>query len=70
MALVQKWPFFKLFSLASIDQENVFHCILEQKNAFLGFKKKKFKKPKIHIFPERLTHGFGRKMAIFFNFFL
>ena len=46
MVLVQKWPFFQLFFLGNIGQENVFYDILERKNAFLGFKNKTFKKSK------------------------
>ena len=46
MVLVQKWPVFQLFFFRFIDQENVFYDILEQKNAFLGYKKKKVKKSK------------------------
>ena len=38
--LVQKWPFFQLFFLGNIGQENVFYDILERKNAFLGYKNK------------------------------
>ena len=34
------------FFLGNIGQENVFYDILEQKNAFLGCKNKKFKKSK------------------------
>ena len=34
------------FFLGSIGQENVFYDILERKNAFLGYKNKKFKKSK------------------------
>ena len=30
--------------LGDMEQENVFYDILEQKNLFLGYKKKKFKK--------------------------
>ena len=44
MVLVQKWPFFELFFLGIIGQENVFYDILERKNAFLGYKNMKFKK--------------------------
>ena len=44
MVLVQKWPFFELFFLGNIGQENILYDILEQKNAFLGYKKKKVKK--------------------------
>ena len=46
MGLVQKWPFFQSFFLANIGKENVFYDILEQNNAFQGYKKKKFKKSK------------------------
>ena len=69
MVLVQKWPFFQLFFLGNIGQENVFYDILERKNAFLGYKNKKFKRRKIDIFRNGLTHGFGPKMAIFPTFF-
>ena len=69
MVLVQKWPFFQLFFLGNIGQENVFYDILERKNALLGYKKKKLKKSKIDIFPKGLTNRFGPKMAIFWTFF-
>ena len=46
MVLVQKWPFFQLLFLGNIGQENVFYDILERKDAFLGYKNKKFKKSK------------------------
>ena len=45
MGLVQNWPFFQLF-LSNIVQENVFYDILDQKNNFLGYKNKMFKKAK------------------------
>ena len=38
--------FFKLFFLGNIRHENVFYDILAQKNALVGYKKKKFKKSK------------------------
>ena len=38
--------FSKVFFLGNIGKENVFHYILEQKKAFLGYKKKKLKKSK------------------------
>ena len=41
--------FFPLF-LGNIGQENVFYDILERKNAFLGYKNKKFNSRKIDIF--------------------
>ena len=37
---------FPTFYKGNIGQENVFYDILEQKNAFLGYKEKKFKKSK------------------------
>ena len=37
---------FSNFFLGNIGQENVFYDILERKNAFLGYKNKKFKKSK------------------------
>ena len=69
MVLVQEWPFFPFF-LGKIGQENVFYYILEEKNAFLGYKKKNSKSQKIDVFPKRLTHGFGQKMTTFPTFFL
>ena len=43
----------------------------KRKNAFPGFKTKKFKKSKkIDIFPKGLTHYFGIKIGIFRIFFL
>ena len=68
MVLDQKWLFFQLFFLGNIGKENVVYDILERKNAFLRYKNKKFKKQKIGIFPNGLTHGFGRKMPIFPTF--
>ena len=44
MVLVQTWSFFQLFYLGNIVQENVFYDILDQKNVFLGYKNKVFKK--------------------------
>ena len=46
MVLVQNWPFFQLFFLGNIGQENVFFDILELKKAFLGYKKKEVQKGK------------------------
>ena len=66
MVLVKKWPFFHVFYLGNIGQENVFYNILEQKNAFLAYKNNRFKKSKkMGILAKGLTHSFGQKMAIF-----
>ena len=59
----------RFFLLGNIGQENVFYDILQQKNSFLGYKKKKFKKSKNWHFSKGLTHGFGQKMATFPTFF-
>ena len=54
-----------------MGKEKFFYDILDWKNAFLGFKNKKFKKSKNwHFKKGLLTHGFGPKMAIFPFFFL
>ena len=70
MVLVKKWPFFHVFFLGNIGQENVFYNILEQKNAFLVYKTNRFKKSKIEIFLKGLTHGFSQKWSFFHLFFL
>ena len=44
MVFVQKWPFFQVFFLGNIGQENVFCDILERKNPFQGGKKQEVKK--------------------------
>ena len=46
MVLIKKMAIFPPFSLGNIGQENVSCDILERKNAFLGYKNKKFKKSK------------------------
>ena len=68
--MVQKWPFFELLFLGIIGQENVFYDIPGRKNAFLGYKNKKFKKSKMAIFPKGLTHGLCQKRRFFQLFFL
>ena len=70
MVLVQKWPFFQLFFLGNIGQENVFYDILERKNAFLGYKNKKFKKSKNWHFSKGVNPLFWSKNVHFSNFFL
>ena len=49
---VNPWFWFKnghfpnFLFLSNLDKENVFYDILERKNAFLGYKKRKFKNSK------------------------
>ena len=65
----KKWPFFQLVFLGNIEQENVFYDILERKNAFLGYKNKKFKKSKNWHFSKGVNPWFWSKNGHFSNFF-
>ena len=67
--MLRKWPFFQLFFLDNIGQENVFYDILEQKNDFLDYKDKKFKKSKNSHFLKGVNPSFWSKNGHFFNFF-
>ena len=69
MVLVQKWPFFQLFFLGNIGQENVFYDILERKSNFLVYKNKKFKKSKNCNFSKGVNAWFFSKNGHFSNFF-
>ena len=69
MVLVQKWPFFQLFFLGNIGQENVFYDILERKNAFLRYKNKKFKTSKNWPFSKGVNPWFWSKNGHFSYFF-
>ena len=69
MVLVQKWPFFQLFFLGYIGQVIVFYDILEQKNAFLGYKNNKFKKSKNSHFSKGVNPCFWSKNRHFSNSF-
>ena len=69
MVFVQQWPFFNLYSLGNVGQQNDFYDIKERKNPFLGYKRKSSKSQKIDIFLKGLTHGFGPKIAIVPTFF-
>ena len=65
MALVQKWSFFQLLFLGKIGQENVFYDILQRKNAFLGYKNKKFKYSKNWPFFRGVNSRFWSKTGLF-----
>ena len=69
MVLVQKWSFFQLFLSGNIGQKNSLNDILERKNAFLGYKKKKFKKSKNWHFSQGVNPWFWSKNGHFSNFF-
>ena len=68
MVFGQKWPFLTLFFLGKIGQENVFYDILERKNAFLGYKKKKFKNSKNCHFSKGFNRWFWSKNGHFSKF--
>ena len=69
MVLLQKWPFFQLFFLANLGQENVSYDILEQKNTFLPYKNNQCKKPKNWHFSKGVNPWFWSKNGHFPNFF-
>ena len=69
MVLVKNWPFFYLFFLGNIGQENVFYDILERQNAFLGYKNNKFKKSKKLRFSKGVNPWFWSKIGHFSIFF-
>ena len=61
--------FSNFFFLGNIGQENVFYDILERKNAFLGYKNKKFKKSKNWNFSEGVNPWFCSQNGHFSKFF-
>ena len=60
--------FSNFYFLGNTLQKNVLYDILERKNAFLGFKKKKFKKSKNWHFSKGINSWFWPKNGHFFNF--
>ena len=60
---------FAKFLLRNIGQENVFYYILERKNAFLGYKNRKFKKFKNWHFSKGVNPWFWSTNGYFFTFF-
>ena len=65
----KKGHFSNFFFSGNIGQENVFYDILERKNAFLGYKNKKFKKSKNWHFSKGVNPWFWSKNGHFSNFF-
>ena len=61
--------FFKLFFLGNIGQENEIDDILDQKNAFLGYKTYKFKSSKNWDFSKGVNPWFWFKNGLFFKLF-
>ena len=67
MVLVKKWPFFNLFFLGILDQENVIYDILEQKDTFLAFKNRKLKQSKNWHFSKGVNPCFWSENGHFSN---
>ena len=61
--------FSNFFFLGNIGQKNVLYDILEWKNAFLGYKNKKFKRSKNWHFSKGVNPWFWSKNGNFSNFF-
>ena len=57
------------FFVGNIGPENVFYDIVEEKNAFLGYKKKKSKQSKNWHFSKRVNPWFWCKNGPFSSFF-
>ena len=64
-----KMASFATFFLGNIGQENVFYNILVRKNAFLGYKNKKFKKSRNSHFSKGVNPWFWSKHGHFSYFF-
>ena len=60
--------FFTFSYLSNIGHENVFYDILERKNAFLGYKNKKYKNSKKCHFSKGVNPWFWSKNGDFSNF--
>ena len=69
MVFFKNGSFSNSFFFANIGQENVFYDILDRKNAFLGYKKKKLKKSKTCHFSKGVNPWFWSKNGHFCNFF-
>ena len=66
----QRMAIFRCFFLQEIQAKKMCFTILQnEKTPLQPIKVRSSKSRKIQIFPKGLTHGFGRKMAIFQSFF-
>ena len=69
MVFCPKMDIFPTFFLGNIALENILYDIRERKNAFLGYKKKKFKKSKNLHSSKGVNPWFWSKKGHFSNFF-
>ena len=67
---MKNWPLCHVFIFGDIGQKNVFYNILERKNAFLGYKNKKFKISKNWGFSKWVSLCFVQKWATSPSFFI
>ena len=67
--VLAKNGYFSTFFLGNIGQENLFHDILERKNAFLGYKNKKLKKSRNGHFSKGVNQWFWSQNGHFSNIF-
>ena len=65
-----KMAIFKTFFFYALQTTKMYSMIFQnEQTPFQAIKRRSSKSRKIDIFPKRLTHGFGPKMAIFPTFF-
>ena len=70
MVMVQKKPFFQLF-FYTLQTRKMYSMIFQNEKMLVqAIKTRSSESRKIDIFPKRLTHGFGPKMANFSTFFV
>ena len=69
MGFGPKVAIFRTFFLGNFSQKKVFYDILERKNAFRGYKNKKFKKSKNWHFSKGVNPWFWSKNGHFSNFY-
>ena len=65
MVLVKNWLLLNVLFLCNIGKENAFYFLLEQINAFLGYKNKKFIKSNSCHFAKGVNPRFWSKIGHF-----
>ena len=64
MLMAKKYQFFLYLFLVKTRLEIKLNNVLDTKGLFFDYKRKISESPKNRIFPQGLTHGFGKKMPI------
>ena len=65
MLLVKKCQFFLYLFLVKTRLEIRFNNVLDRKETFYEYKNKIFQSPKNSIFPQEVSHAFGKKIPNF-----